>query len=130
MKANHVFFNQYVKSLHLLCDDQPISFFISALVLFLLSYLYLWWQIQTAFSVSSPVSHSCVVTYIVDGSVVAAQNEEGAGGVIAADRNHVLVLNRDHREETAEDSKSSLQLGATPSWMHAAASRLYSDNKS
>lgn len=33
-----------------------------------------------------------VITYVVDGSVVATQNEEGAGSVIAADWNHFLVL--------------------------------------
>lgn len=37
------------------------------------------------------------VTYVVDGPVVAAQDEEGTSGVVAADGNHVLVLQRPER---------------------------------
>lgn len=36
------------------------------------------------------------LTDVVDGAVVAAEDEEGAGGVVAADGNHVLVLSREH----------------------------------
>lgn len=32
------------------------------------------------------------LTDVVDGAVVAAEDEEGAGSVVAADGNHVLVL--------------------------------------
>lgn len=42
------------------------------------------------------------VTDVVDGSVVAAQKEEGACGVVAADWNHVLVLHRNQRRKCWE----------------------------
>lgn len=36
------------------------------------------------------------LTDVVDGAVVAAQDEEGPGGVVAADGNHILVLTTEH----------------------------------
>lgn len=36
------------------------------------------------------------LTNVVDGAVVAAQDEEGPGGVVAADGNHILVLTTEH----------------------------------
>lgn len=38
-----------------------------------------------------------LLTDVVDGAVVAAQDKEGAGGVVAADGNHILVLQRSQR---------------------------------
>lgn len=40
-----------------------------------------------------------LLTDVVDGPVVAAQDEEGAGGVVAADGNHILVLQRENMGE-------------------------------
>ena len=36
------------------------------------------------------------LTYVVDGSVVAAKDKEGAGRITAVDGNHVLIL-KTHR---------------------------------
>lgn len=38
-----------------------------------------------------------LLTDVVDGAVIAAQDKEGAGGVVAADGNHILVLQRSQR---------------------------------
>lgn len=40
------------------------------------------------------------LTDVVDGAVVAAQDEEGPGGVVAADGNHILVLSAEHHTNT------------------------------
>lgn len=51
------------------------------------------------YPVGSHQGHLCIhvpLTNIVDGAIVAAQDEEGPGGVIAADGNHILVLTTEH----------------------------------